>query len=1166
VGGIACTSSTAPPPGTTYQYDAPTFGNPDGVTDAKADAGALPNDATGTSGVDAGAGPCSPNPCKEANKTICAKDGTTGHVCYCNDGFEDKDGKCVPACKLPDPPPKPPVLKPGDLLIVELMINPQATQDDVGEWFEIRNMTNKDLDLRGMIITEAEEFDKHVINSCKPVMLKAGGVIAMGRTGDAAKNGGYTPGYVYKNVTLSNLSDDLLLQSRDKDGKTVNIDHVNWDKEWAINLYSGKALALDASQTTASGNDKRDNWCLAVEKMSGGDFGTPGVMNKVCPVPADTDKDGHVDTIDNCPKHANKDQSDEDKDGVGDVCDNCVKVGNKDQANADGDKKGDACDPSVCGDAELDAGEQCDDGNLLGNDGCEGCLAKAPIPGKIVISEIMVWAGANETQWFEVYNPTTTSVAINGWTIEIGKGFDEKGIKHTINHLGALTVAAGGRLVIAASPDASKNGGIKADYTFNDKGGKKLEFNLSGDSITIIDPLANAVVDKVVFAYNNLLQTSLAWQLDPTFHSSTANDTQAYWCNASTQFPKAPALYGTPGAKNTSCVPPGKDKDGDATSNEQDNCPFHSNPQQTDGDKDKIGDACDNCKSKPNGDQKDSDADGVGDACDNCPLKPNVDQKDDDKNGLGNACDPKDCGNNKLDANEDCDDGNKKSGDGCSESCQKEFYSPGAVIITEMLVQPQWSTDPTGEWIELYNPGTKPVDINGWILRDNGANVHVITKKGGLVVAPGSYLVLGNNDNINQNGGVLVNYAWGKKDKPPTLFTLSNPPFSDEVVLTWNNNQIIIDQVSYKPKGWACAQQPQPKDCQNIGFDIKPGKALSLSPDKFTHLTNDAYQSWCPAKKSYGLGDFGTPGKPNPSCINPCKGKADNTVCGKPADKTHCIKQKCVLQPQCGDKIVQPKLGEDCDDGNKNNCDGCSDKCKNIPLCPPPGTLIISEIMPDPDAVDDNNGEWFELFNPSSAAVDINGWSIISGVKSHQIKAGAGKKLMVAAQGRAVLAGSSFKTLNNGINALYGWNDATKGSFGIDDKKTTPISLLNTKGIMVDTVTLNGPWKTGVSTMLKTGKCHATSENDKASCWESATSKCTYGHLVGKAGLDPKTCKGKTCKLDKDCGNANLVCKNIGVDFEGQLICAVKPPNTPGSSFTCVIAEQGTPGAANTCK
>jgi len=107
------------------------------------------------------------------------------------------------------------------------------------------------------------------------------------------------------------------------------------------------------------------------------------------------------------------------------------------------------------------------------------------------------------------------------------------------------------------------------------------------------------------------------------------------------------------------------DTDNDGFSDDSDNCPSISNPDQADLDRDGQGDVCDedqdndgilnandNCPLVENPDQEDGDNDGIGDVCDddldndgilnindNCPLTPNPDQGDEDNDGLGDACD-----------------------------------------------------------------------------------------------------------------------------------------------------------------------------------------------------------------------------------------------------------------------------------------------------------------------------------------------------------------------------------------------------------------------------------------------------------------------------------------------------------------------------------------------
>ncbi len=114
------------------------------------------------------------------------------------------------------------------------------------------------------------------------------------------------------------------------------------------------------------------------------------------------------------------------------------------------------------------------------------------------------------------------------------------------------------------------------------------------------------------------------------------------------------------------------DIDEDGILNAEDNCRYHSNPDQADTDGDGLGDACD---PTPNGDD---DNDGIDNAVDNCLTTVNTDQADTDNDGLGNACDPTPTGDDDNDgidnAIDNClntanPDQTDTDGDGIGDAC-----------------------------------------------------------------------------------------------------------------------------------------------------------------------------------------------------------------------------------------------------------------------------------------------------------------------------------------------------------------------------------------------------------------------------------------------------------------------------------------------------------------
>ena len=155
-----------------------------------------------------------------------------------------------------------------------------------------------------------------------------------------------------------------------------------------------------------------------------------------------------------------------------------------------------------------------------------------------------------------------------------------------------------------------------------------------------------------------------------------------------------------------------------------------------------------------------------------------------------------------------------------------------SLIINEIMNNPSAVSDSDGEWFEIVNNGEISHDLNGWTIKDDGSDSHVISSS--LVINPGEYLVLGNNEWI-PNGGTPVNYQYDN-------ITLSNS--GDEIILI-DQNGIVIDSVSYD--GGPTFPDPN-------------GASMALvHPDS----NNTVGTNWQESTTAYGDGDLGTPGLPN---------------------------------------------------------------------------------------------------------------------------------------------------------------------------------------------------------------------------------------------------------------------------------------------------------------
>lgn len=175
----------------------------------------------------------------------------------------------------------------GELVINEIMNNPQAVTDPNGEWFELYNASGADLTIDGITIVSGSQ--SHVILPGDPLVVPMEGFVVLGSNADTKANGGVDVDYEYSGITLSNESDDLSLVA---DG--VVIDSVVWDDGATMPDPDGGSLNLEPDVLELGDNDTPGNWCISLDSWDvRGDAGSPGSGNELCST-FDHDGDGYT--------------------------------------------------------------------------------------------------------------------------------------------------------------------------------------------------------------------------------------------------------------------------------------------------------------------------------------------------------------------------------------------------------------------------------------------------------------------------------------------------------------------------------------------------------------------------------------------------------------------------------------------------------------------------------------------------------------------------------------------------------------------------------------------------------------------------------------------------------------------------------------------------------
>lgn len=165
---------------------------------------------------------------------------------------------------------------------------------------------------------------------------------------------------------------------------------------------------------------------------------------------------------------------------------------------------------------------------------------------------------------------------------------------------------------------------------------------------------------------------------------------------------------------------------------------------------------------------------------------------------------------------------------------------------------------------------------------------------------------------------------------------------------------------------------------------------------------------------------------------------------------------------------------------------------------PAAGGLVITELMPNPAATTDDDGEWIELVNVGAAAVDLEGCVLYDGANDEDV-VNTGAALVVPPGGVVVFAKVADVAQNGGVPGVA---YAFGGSFSLTN--TGDAVRLECDGAVIDEVVYLETWPFAAGAAMQLdAAAHDAAANDALASWCTATAVYGAGDLGTPGQANP---------------------------------------------------------------
>ena len=123
--------------------------------------------------------------------------------------------------------------------------------------------------------------------------------------------------------------------------------------------------------------------------------------------------------------------------------------------------------------------------------------------------------------------------------------------------------------------------------------------------------------------------------------------------------------------------------------------------------------------------------------------------------------------------------------------------------------------------------------------------------------------------------------------------------------------------------------------------------------------------------------------------------------------------------------------GDD-DDATGDDDDATGDDDDATPFVVSPGDVVVTEVMTNPGAVDDTDGEWVEVNNRTAFAIDLSGW-ILADRGSDSVVLSPGVPLVLSPNGFLVFGRDDSQAVNGGAPVNWAYGAAMELANGSDE-------------------------------------------------------------------------------------------------------------------------------------